>query len=211
MTDDVVRPLPPKQSKAKPSTVKTEERDAELSANAEGRRATLRKYMEDHGLKAHTWATRAGVSSGSLYAFLKGDTDSLSVPVINMLAQAEGIPPSVLMGEAALPDSEPTYSMGADGAITRDSEPKATAAYQAVTAKADHGWIKAGYTLFFRKANASACHGKLCVVETTKAMKLREVRRGYLKGKVNLLSLTGGVEEDVSLVSCHSIEWVRTV
>jgi hypothetical protein len=66
-------------------------------------REALRKVMEAKGLKPHPWAARAGVSSGSIYAFLKGETDFLSMPILHKLAFSAGVSISALTGEEAAP------------------------------------------------------------------------------------------------------------
>lgn len=57
--------------------------------------------MKRRKLKASPWAKRAGVSEGAIRNFLNGDSDSLSLPVYEKLASAEGVPVAELTGQSA--------------------------------------------------------------------------------------------------------------
>lgn len=83
----------------------TDERDPK--ARAEARRRALRNFMMHYSLQSAPWARDAGLSNpNQLYGFLNGDTDSLSVPILESLAGALGRPIGELLGE--IPPGEGT-------------------------------------------------------------------------------------------------------
>lgn len=67
--------------------------------NADRRREQLRAIMEEKGLNVLQWATKAGVSPTSLYNFFRGDSSSLSQPVLERLASAANVSISRLTGD----------------------------------------------------------------------------------------------------------------
>ncbi|MCW2243602.1 LexA family transcriptional regulator [Azospirillum canadense] len=70
-----------------------------MSDLAEKRRAALRRYMEQHGLKPSSWAKAAGLSVNALNNFLNGSTQSLSQGTLEKLSAERGEPISAIIGD----------------------------------------------------------------------------------------------------------------
>lgn len=76
-----------------------------------------------------------------------------------------------------------------------------------------------GKLVFYRQSQAHARDanqliGTLCLVELAgdpeKLLRLREIRKGYERGRFNLASLGGrALEEEVSLVEAHPVVWMK--
>jgi len=66
----------------------------------ETRREALRRFIEANKIKVTVWCREAGVSNGSVRAFLKGDSNSLTDKTLTKLAGASGVSVGVLTGEA---------------------------------------------------------------------------------------------------------------
>lgn len=67
--------------------------------DAERSRAAFRHYIKEVPISAGAWAIAAGLSSrNTINAFLKGRSESISVPNIIALAEVIHVPPTVLMG-----------------------------------------------------------------------------------------------------------------
>lgn len=76
------------------------------------RRDALRRFMQENGLKAGPWAKRAAVSANSIYNFLAGRSDSLSVTAYGKLARAAEVPVWKLTGERPDPPSPTAVTVG---------------------------------------------------------------------------------------------------
>lgn len=63
-----------------------------LTSDADRRRAALQRFIDERGLEVADWARRAGLPTDtSIHNFLKGRSDSLSVPTLEALARAEDV------------------------------------------------------------------------------------------------------------------------
>lgn len=80
--------------------------DTDRLLNAEKQRRALRHFMQTRKLKIYPWCKRAGVSEGTLRAFMSGQTTTLQASTLQKLAGAENVPLALLLGEHTLhPDS----------------------------------------------------------------------------------------------------------
>jgi hypothetical protein len=67
---------------------------------AQKRRAALKAYFDARPRQLTAITKRAGVSPEAVRAFIKGDSGSLNQATYDKLAQSEGVPVAVLLGEA---------------------------------------------------------------------------------------------------------------
>lgn len=68
--------------------------------NPDQRRRALKAYMREAGhTKVLPWATKAGVTEGTIRNFLNEDSDSLSDRTYSLLAKADGVPVARLTGD----------------------------------------------------------------------------------------------------------------
>jgi SOS-response transcriptional repressor LexA len=72
---------------------------------AEKRRETLRLFIKERGLQIARWAKDSGVSANSIYNFLNGRSESLSITAYGKLARTAQVPSSRLTGERPEPIS----------------------------------------------------------------------------------------------------------
>ena len=56
-------------------------------------------FMQQRKLKVFPWCKRAGVSEGTLRAFLRGDTSTLQTSTLQKLADAENVSVGEVLGE----------------------------------------------------------------------------------------------------------------
>lgn len=186
----------------------------------------MREFMAARGLKPHPWATRAGVASGALYAFLKGETDSLSVPVLAKLAAVEGVPVAALIGEAEAPAPQRgrvAYVLRGDrmlplvrgqrrpAPIPADARPDVLRIGE--VQGGGMGPVRDGSLLYWHApepgADLSALIGRLCIVETSNGTVLADLRRGGAAGGYLLVLASGQVVEGAEVLSATPLEWVR--
>lgn len=69
---------------------------------SEQHRRILRSFMRKKNLKTNSWAIKAGISEGTIRAFLTGKTSSLTTLVIEKLAKAAGVTPAEIIFEDPL-------------------------------------------------------------------------------------------------------------
>jgi len=74
-------------------------KEAIAAYDAKKIRAAIRAVMDAKRLKNRPWADKAGISPGSLAAFLKGETESMLLAHVVRLAWAAGVTVSELIGE----------------------------------------------------------------------------------------------------------------
>ena len=204
--------------------------DAARADRAERQRAALRRFMEQHHLRPHPWARQAGVASGSLYAFLKGESDSLSLPVLTKLAEVAGTSVATLLGDDEAPpaDAPIGFAMRGDAIVAlprplrqrapmpRDARPEAMRV--AIVQGAGTGTLlRPGALLYWHEPALSpeAALGRLCVVEIAQpgssggsGRVLADVRRGF-GGRFLLVSPAGHVTEDADVVAAAPLEWLH--
>lgn len=65
-------------------------------------REFLRSFMKKNNLKTSSWAAKAGISEGTIRAFLTGKTSSLTTLIIEKLAKAAGVSPGEIIFEDPL-------------------------------------------------------------------------------------------------------------
>ncbi len=194
------------------------------SQNAERSRQAIRALMEARGLRAHPWATAAGISSSTLYGFLKRDTDMMSTSVLDKLAAAAGVPIGALMGEAEPVETQVVVRFALRGsAVVRLARPskhsgpvppgQAGAQWDLAECQTDVTPLLArGAMVYWRsdRVAAPAQHeGRLCIVTLAdEQMVLADLRRGFGKSWL-LVTVTGQVMDGCQVSAAAPVEWVR--
>lgn len=188
------------------------------------RAAALKRFMESRGLKAHPWATAAGLRSSTLYNFLSGKSQSLSSESLERLAQAAGATvDEILSGETtAKVVAQGTvwmrYTVGVFGRLFAMDSPTQIARPSGVPQDVDviaaridgdglHP-IPNGWTVFYEalERDPETLVGKLCVVKTpTAPLQIREIRRGTQRGLYTLLAWSASPVEDVQVTAAHLV------
>lgn len=201
------------------------------------RRDALKRFMQRRGLKPYPWAKRAGVSESSIYAFLKGESDSLSQRVLDSLADAAGANVAELVGEAGHAPSTvdlvgrvvrggvvETFYIEAKAPLPQVTAPAVpdwmagdTPEYQALRAEGDAAFPYAdGSLLYFcRKAEGlDELIGKF-VIARTKAEDIkggdtfaRVLMHGREPGTYTLLGMAAFPVADVKLEWAAPVRWV---
>lgn len=69
-----------------------------MNDDAEAKRAAIRDLMARKGLKLSSWCKKAGISRGSLRAFLEGNSRSMTTRTIQQLANAADVTVAELLG-----------------------------------------------------------------------------------------------------------------
>jgi len=67
--------------------------------NRDDMRQTLRALIERHGLNPHILSQKANIRASTIYNFMSGTSKSLSLTVIEKIAEAVGVPASEILGE----------------------------------------------------------------------------------------------------------------
>lgn len=198
----------------------------ELSAEqAERQRAAVRSVMEAKGLRASPWAIAAGVSSGSLYAFLKGRTNHLGTPLVARLAEAAGVPMAMLTGEGPAPDAlQVAWQLRGDlitplpqragrrmTPVPPDVNPNGLAAAEAATDQ--QGAFREGATVYWHEGMDRRADEKpglcACKLVGQDAMVLADLRRGFGDGRHLLLTISGRVLDSVELEAAYRVVWIK--
>ncbi len=192
---------------------------------AERQRAAVRSVMDAKGLRASPWALAAGVSSGSLYAFLKGRTNHLGTPLVARLAEAAGVPMAMLTGEGPTPEAfTVTHHLRGDlispmpqrngrrmAPIPPDVNPVGLAAAEAATDQ--QGAFREGATVYWHQGIDRRADEKpgLCVCKLAgqDAMVLADLRRGFGEGRHLLLTVSGRVLDSVELEAAYKVVWIK--
>lgn len=78
--------------------------------------------MSRNNLKPSTWAKLAGASDRALIAFLKKETQSISIQTYESLAAEQGVSVSELLGESPPPPTESDHPRQATGSMIDDFE-----------------------------------------------------------------------------------------
>lgn len=191
---------------------------------AERLRDAVRAVMDGGGLRPHPWATSAGVSSGSLYAFLAGRSNHLSTPVLAKLAATAGVPLSVLTGEAPPTESASVdYAMRGD-AISRSAKPRrrpvqippgilAADMRVAEVTTETNAVLRPGALVYWSAAGGRPqdAIGKLsiCELEGAAGMVVADVRPAFSEGAVLLVTVTGRIMEEARITAAWPLLWVR--
>lgn len=178
--------------------------------------------MESKNLRAHTWCQSAKpkVASSTLYNFLSGASDSVSMPIMARLAEAAGVLVSEMLGEVE-PRKEVaiSYLVGAFGKMFETSENKVVAVPPGADAQSidvaarvsgdsmhplRDGWI---VYLGEQQNDAAPLVGRLAAVKVRgqDAPLIREIRHGRTAGLFTLIAWNAAPIEDVE------IEWARRV
>lgn len=196
------------------------------AAQAERRRTALREFMTKRGLRAHPWATSAGIASGTLYAFLKADTDALTTPILDKLAAAAGVPISVLIGEGDEPAIMPAvvrYVMRS-AVLTRLGRPMrrnvqlppspAGTTWEIAEVQGDAvSVLRQGALIYWRtdgNPSPAANEGRICIcVLDDETMHLADLRRGFNRTWL-LATAAGQIVDGCHVTAAYPLEWVKT-
>lgn len=188
-------------------------------------RAAIREVMRVHGLRPSPWAKRAGVSSGSLYAFLDERTQSMSLPVLQKLASVVPVPLSALTGEdePSQADAPITHAVRGDAVVRlgrpprrrapmpRDVVPDTMAVGEVAVGMG--AALREGALLYWPASPLApeAAAGKLCVVTLADdgAQVLADLRRGFGDGAWMLVTPAGRVVEGARVAGASPVEWIR--
>jgi hypothetical protein len=189
-------------------------------------RAALKRVMEAKGLRPHPWATKAGISSGAIYAFMKEETDYLSMPLLAKLAAAAGVTVAVLTGEDSgeLGTSVPvTHALRQDRIVPliRAAQREAPAPVGerqddlrvAEIQQGSWGLLQEGTHIYWHEPDTAEELGEpprgLCVVTLGEGHVYLGTLRGPVGGPWVLITASGTIMEDAKAVSawpvCHII------
>ena len=117
-----------------------------MSSESDRQRAAIKDFMASRNLKPRPWCEKAKVAEGTLRAFLKGATRSLTTDTLAKLAQAENVTISEILGEASntnnVSPSPSRQAVAADIAKEAELEDQITRLYaglQVETWQVEHG------------------------------------------------------------------------
>lgn len=193
-------------------------------SEAERQRDALRHFMEQRGLRQHTWATKAGVASGALYSFMKGKSLSLSLPVLAKLAAVEGVSVATLLGqaEAAAVDTV-LVSYALKGEMFVAIKPRRRVQLPArmtvetccvATADSLHPMpLRQGALLYWSSqgepVDTLMQSGRPAAITLEDgSLLLGDIRRGWEAGRHSVLTIAGRVIEGAAITAASPIEWI---
>lgn len=202
--------------------VVVEQSDAE--SEPERQREALRRFMEQRKLRQHTWATKAGVASGALYAFMKGKSHALSLPVLTKLAAVEGVSVATLLGqsEGPAPNTVPvTHTLRGEHFVAIKSRrrvalPAGMTPQSCCVALADNLHpmpLRHGALLYWSSEGTDieeVCQSGRPAAITLEdgAVLLGDLRRGWEPGRHSLLTISGRLIESATITAISPIEWI---
>lgn len=187
----------------------------------EAKREALRRFIAERGLNPNALAKRAGVRSSTLYNFLSGTSKSLSIDVLQKLAEAGGGTIDEVMGNTP---GRPrpirvTHEVGVYGKLFEvDTElvidrpswlPSDTDLVAAIATGEALRPIPGDWTVLFERepGDPEALLGRLCVVRAQGHAQplLREIRRGSRRGLYDLLSPAAPPIDDAVIQAAHLV------
>lgn len=184
-------------------------------------RAILRRVMEEQGLNPHALAQRANIRPSTLYNFLSGVSETLSLPVIEKIAAVTGIGMDALLGKAplaggAIPVAWEVGILGRlypdDRNLTLTRPPGLDPAEDVVAAITNDEVLRpmpGEWNVLFRKEpeEPDGLLGQLCVVRVAGHSQpmIREIRRGSRRGLYTLSFWAASPMEDVEVLAAHRI------
>ena len=198
-----------------------EELDPETS---ERLRQAVRAVMDGRGLRASPWAIEAGVSSGSLYAFLQGRSNHLSTPVLTKLAAAAKVPLSVLTGEGPAPEATVVDFVLKGDTITRAPRQRRRPAplppdmlpddmRVAEVTTDTNSVLRLGTLVYWNHGPGLPANavGRLSIVEIVNqpAFVLADVRPAFAEGAYLLVTASGRIIEEAKVASAWPLLWLR--
>lgn len=199
---------------------------------AEKRRKALNKFIKEYiegylGRSRSWWCDQSGADEPAVRQFLKGRTNSLSLPTYTKLANFLGVSISVLLGEQDSPKVVPlvgyvgagaqVYPMEDDiAAIFVDSPPNLNTEQKVVAldVKGDSMFpaYKDGDRIFYSKEYdfiEEECLNNDCVVKVLDGRLLvKELRRGTKPKHFTLLSHNASPIEDAQIEWASPVLWV---
>jgi DNA-binding Xre family transcriptional regulator len=179
-------------------------------------------FMEKRKLKAHPWATKAGIRSSTIYNFISGDTKGMSGSTLQKLAEAAGSTVDELLGMKPEGDDQRVplaYVVGVHGRLfdADDIEfvarpTSAAKGLALVAARIDRDGlhpIPGGWLLFIEveQRNPKDLLGKLAAIRMKNGAQLsvREIHRGTTPGLYTLTAWNAGPSEDVEIESAQLV------
>lgn len=184
-------------------------------------RDVLRRLMDEQHLNPHALAQKANIRPSTLYNFLSGVSETLSVPVIEKIAAVTGASVDVLLGKApmaggAIPVEWEIGNLGRlypdDRNLQLDRPPGLDPADDIVAAITHDEVLRpmpGEWNVLFRRQpeDPEQLLGKLCVVRTPghSGPLVRELRRGSRRGLYTLNFWSSAPMEDVEVLAAHRI------
>ncbi len=191
---------------------------------AKRQRDALRRFMATHKLKPHPWSLQAGVSSGSIYAFLKGESQSLSLPVATKLAAVVGASVSAMLGEDEGPPpitANVTHHLRGDDvhALARGSRRRAPMPRDAdadllrvaEVQNSNSRLLPPGAMIYWhdRPLTLDEAARRISIIDVAgRGLVLGDPRPGF-GGKAVIVTVSGSVIDDADVVAAYLVEWIR--
>lgn len=192
---------------------------------AERQRLALRRFMETHRLKPHPWAVKAGVSSGSLYAFLKGESEYLSLPVAQKLAAVVGASVAALLGDEAGPPpltAPVTHHLRGDELVPLARSPRRRAPMPrdansgtlrvAEVQQSTQRLLPAGSMIYWHETAAPMENAarRICALEVVgRGLLLGDPRPGFGEGRSLIVCCSGELIDDAEITAAYPIDWIK--
>jgi transcriptional regulator with XRE-family HTH domain len=200
---------------------------------AKSHRESLRRWMSERGLKPLHVAKKAKIAPGTLYNLLNGDTEKLSLGVIEKIARAYDTTIDEVLGGSSsqLTAHKPliktpllkrvrvTHRVGVGGRMFGESQvyeiaaPAGHSGEDLEAAVIDGDGLRplpAGWHVHFSRvpADPETLIGELAVVRFAGSSQplVREIRRGSQAGLYTLLGWNSAPIEDVEITAAHRIE-----
>lgn len=184
-------------------------------------RDALRRVMQEHGLNPHALAQKAKVRPSTLYNFLSGVSETLSVPVIEKIADVTGVSVDALLGKVPLAagDIPVHWEIGilgrlfpAEQTLTLTRPQGLDPAESAVAAVATGDALRpmpGEWNVIFRREpeDPDLLLHKLAVVRVPGhgSPLIREIRRGSRRGLYSLHFWSAAPMEDIEVLAAHRV------
>jgi hypothetical protein len=202
---------------------------------SEKKRRALRAFIARRKLTLNGWATKAGISEGTLRAFLDTDnpTHSLTMRTLAKLAQAEGVTVAELIGEDVPAKELPLWGYVGAGEVVHpfdgdDPPPLETVdtppglkngAALIVRGDSMLPRLQEGDVVFFemRETPPERLLNEECVVRLAASksgpgpLMVKRLTRGTRKNRFHLVSVNPAVPvmEDQPVAWAAAIQWIR--
>jgi transcriptional regulator with XRE-family HTH domain len=182
-------------------------------------RIALEAFMARHGLNAHALSKKANIRPSTIYNFMSGTSKSLSLPVIEKIAEAVGVSAAEILGGHGGDYIQVAYEVGVHGKLYALDEPLRLErpswlpddeTVLAAIASGDALRPMPGeWTILFRKEpeDPETLLGRLCLVRVAGLPQpvLREIRRGTRRGLYHLSFWAAAPLEDAEIQAAHLI------
>lgn len=190
--------------------------------NRDDMRQTLRELMDRKGLNPHSLSQKANIRASTIYNFMSGTSKSLSLTVIEKIAEAVGVPASEILGETPAGAGnfiQVTYEVGVHGKLYESDEPiqlerpswlpEDEQVLAAVASGDAMRPMPGDWTVLFRQEpqDPEELLGRLCVVRVAGIAQpmIREIRRGTQRGLYHLAFWSAAPIDDAEIQAAHLI------